>query len=166
MGLEIEADLKLSLDGLTSSLDRYARAMAQAQDALNHAPRNQPISIAGTTGTGTLVLCCGGPARGRMWQVRNLAAGGKGLAKGTVRFYASSMKPLTATVIQVSDLRAQTTFTTHPVRTNRFSTRQFVVAGPDLLWAAFMTCTPTIQVTVAGMAEEYDAVAYPGTVSL
>lgn len=163
LDLEVSASLQASLDGLA---DQMRSAAARAQSALDHAPKEAPITGHGSTGsTGTAVFSCGGPSQGRIWQVRALAIGGQGLAAGIARFYAIGAKPLT-TRVQVLGCKDSTTFKTYPLRTNTYGAHQFIITPMEQLWVVVTTATHTVTVQVSGQAEDYDFAAYKAVLAL
>lgn len=160
------AELKATLDGVRSSLDRFNRNLSRAQQAFDHAPAATPINGQGATGsTGAVIINCGGPPLGRVWQVRQLAIGGTGLAAGTAYIYALGSQPITSP-LQIVGMKDATTFKTFAARTNLYSTRQFLVLPLEQLWVVIKTATHTKTVQVSGQAEDYDFAAYHGVTSL
>ena len=165
MDVEVSAsvDLKASIDGLAAEM---AKASRRAQAALDHAPSWVQVRGQGTTSAaGVTVFSCGGPSVGRVWQVRSLAVGGTGLAKGTVRIYAAATQP-SSEVVQIVGARTATTFATAPLRTNLYSTGQLMLAAREQLWVVVVTATPTKVVSADGMAEDFDFAAFRGVWAL
>ena len=92
LDLSFGAELKATLDGIAASTARQERHLAAAQEAMDHIPLDVPIMRSGTTNaTGVAIISCGGPARGRQWQVRQLAVSGP--IKGVVRLLALPTAP-------------------------------------------------------------------------
>lgn len=80
-GLSLDADLKVSLDLLGGSVKRLAEQQERANQLVQQAGLLQPSSRTETAAdvcgsTGTLVLDLGGPAQGRLWDVRRIVVGG------------------------------------------------------------------------------------------
>jgi len=161
--LSFDAKLSASLDGINAQL---ARANARAQQALNHTPAPAPVHGQGATGgTGTVVFPCGGPAQGRIWQVRSLAIGGTGLVAGIARFYAAGAAP-SASGLQMIGVRDTITFKTSSLRTTFYGTGSFLLYAPQTLWVVVVTATHTKTVSVEGIAEDYDFAAYHAVLAL
>jgi hypothetical protein len=152
--IEISADLRASIDGLAESVREQNRHLARAQQALDHIPMDVPIMTGGTTSAaGTVVLACRGPARGRQWQVRQLAVAGP--TKGVVRLIRLPVTPTSPYNQGVVD----TTSTRWPAPAF-YGEHQFVLQGGETLWVVVTGATATTVVTVNGAAEDYDVAAY------
>lgn len=165
MDIEVSAQIGLqaSIDGLA---EQMRKANDRAQNALDHAPSWVQVRGQGTTSAaGVTVFSCGGPSIGRVWQMRSLAVGGTGLAKGTVRIYVAATQPSSSS-IQIVGARTTTTFATASLRTNLYSTGQLMLAAREQLWVVVVTATPTKVVSVDGMAEDFDFAAYRGVWAL
>ncbi len=154
------AELKASLDGVAASIERQTQALARAQEAMDHIPLDVPIMRAGTTNaTGVAVISCGGPARGRQWQVRQLAVAGP--AKGVVRLLALAVTPTSPYNAGLKDVTA-----TRWPAPGFYSTHELVLQGGETLWVVVTGATASTAVTVNGSAEDYDLAAYRARLSL
>lgn len=160
LDISVGTELKASLDGLRSSLDRHSRNMERAQEAMDHVPLDVPIMKAGKTSTaGTVVISCGGPSRGRQWQVRQLVVAGP--AKGVLRLLALAVTPTSPYNQGLKD----TTATRWPAP-GFWSTHELILQGGETLWVVVTGATATTEVLVNGSAEDYDLVAYRARLAL
>ncbi len=160
LDLSLSAELKASLDGIAASVARQERYLAQAQEAMDHIPLDVPIMRSGTSNaTGVAVISCGGPARGRQWQVRQLAVSGP--TKGVVRLLALSVAPTSPYDMGLKD----STATRWPAP-GFYSTHELVLQGGETLWVVVTGATASTTVHVNGSAEDYDLVAYRARLSL
>ena len=158
--IDVAASLRASIDGLAASVRHQADALRRAQDAMDHVPLDLPIMRAGTTTpAGVAVISCGGPARGRQWQVHQLSVAGP--IKGAVRLLALAVVPVAPWVQGLKD----TTTTRWPAPAF-YGVRQLVVEGGETLWVVVTGATATVGVTVTGTAEDYDLVAYGARIAL
>lgn len=160
LDLSFSADLKASLDGVAAAVRHQTEALSRAQQAMDHVPLDVPIMRSGTTNaTGVVVIACGGPARGRQWQVRQLTVAGP--TKGVVRLLALAAAPTSPYNQGLKD----TTATRWPCP-GFWSTHQLVLQGGETLWVVVTAATATTAVAVNGTAEDYDLVAYGARVAL
>lgn len=163
LDLSVGAELKASIDGLAGSMSRLAKNLERAQDAMDHVPLDVPIMRSAKSNTAGLALvACGGPARGRQWQVRQLAVAGP--KKGTIRVLTLGVTPTSPYNQGLKD--GDQFKTTVTFKATFYSTHEMIVQGGETLWVVVTGATATTEVIINGAAEDYDIAAYKARVAL
>lgn len=151
-----DVELKAVL-GLTASLNSLTKELKKTRD-IEAAYQRGAVEVvlrgsaSSDSGSDTLIIGLGGPAFGRLWEVRRLTVGG-GLWTTTVAGQAlvvvgpahSLTPPLSDIVDQAGTLPS----------VSGYSTRQIVVRHPDHLRVVFLTPTASTQYAVGGAATDY-----------
>lgn len=149
LSIELLAGIKGTLNGIHEEL----RKLRRMEEAYEDGPKDVPIfgSASSDSGSDTFEITCGGPAYGRMWQVRSLVIGGPvwgttvaGTALVVVNA-ARNLAPATSNVRDKVSSMPQVAF---------YSTGQLVVRHPDVLRFIVLTPTASTQYVVGGVATE------------
>lgn len=164
MGAEVDAEVDLGplvfelMGGLKASLDtlnKRLRNIAKVEEAYQFGVREIPIrKVATSAASGNLVIGCGGPAVGRLWEVKRLTVGGV-LWTSTVSGQAivvvgsvsdgQTTPPLTDIADQAATLP----------NIAYYSTRQLVVRNPGHLFVVVIAPSATTQYAVGGQVSDF-----------
>jgi hypothetical protein len=164
MGAEVDAEVDLgplvleALVGLkasTDTLNKRLHNIAKTEEAYQRGVIEVPIrKVATSAASGNLVIGCGGPAYGRLWEVKRLTVGGVTWGtsvNGSLLIVVGSApdgltNPPLPDVVNEAASVPNVTF---------YSTRQLVVRHPNHLFVVILTPSATTQYAVGGQASDF-----------
>ena len=164
MGAEVDAEVDLGplvfelMGGLKASLDtlnKHLRNIAKVEAAYQGGVIEVPIrKVKTSAASGNLVIGCGGPAFGRLWEVKRLTVGGV-LWTSTVAGQAivvvgsTSDGQVTPPLPDIADQAATLPNIAY------YSTRQLVVRHPGHLFIVIISPTAATQYAVGGQVSDF-----------
>lgn len=166
IGAEADAEVDLgplvleALVGLkasTDTLNKRLRNIAKIEEAYEFGVRELPIRKATVSpATGNFTIGLGGPAYGRMWEVKRITVGGaqytstvSGTALLVVGPSPDGAAALTPPLTDVADQAASLPLIAY------YGTRQLVVRHPNHLYVVILTPTASTQYAVGGQVSDF-----------
>jgi hypothetical protein len=148
---ELMGGLKASLDTLNQHLRNIAKVEAAYQGGVIEVPIRK---VAASGATGNLVIGCGGPAYGRIWEVKRLTVGGvlwTTTVAGQALVVVGSVSDgqVTPPLTDVADQAASLPDIAY------YSTRQLVVRHPAHLFVVIVAPSATTQYAVGGQVSDF-----------
>lgn len=149
--LESIVGLKASFDSLSKHLRNIAKVEAAYQGGVTELPIRK---VATSAASGNLIIGCGGPAYGRLWEVKRLTVGGV--------LWTSTVSGQAIVVIgSVSDGQVTPPLTDVADQAGTlpnvayYSTRQLVVRHPGHLFVVIIAPTAATQYAVGGQVSDF-----------
>ena len=168
MSLDAEVDAELDLGPMflevlggvragIETLNKRLRNIAKIEEAYQFGAVEVMIRKAATSAaSGSLIVGCGGPAYGRLWEVKRLTVGGQLwttsvngtaiVAMGSTPDGQAALTPPLSDIVDNASSLPSIAF---------YSTRQITVRHPNHLFVVILSPSATTQYVVGGQATDY-----------